>query len=211
MVKLNLQANDKQEEIILAYLQGNASEVLAEKINSGVKVEKDGKELLNKKTLSGFFKYACKKAQEQANKGATSACVHCDTVYVWAVHYFEEDSIEETLHNADGTEYKVAISKPITLEQKPVKATPKAPDGTRQYSLFDFMEEETEEKEQETVEESMETETKEIAEPKGSPVYQKYMAYQAEHSDSVVAVRLGDFYEIFGGKATFISRELGLI
>lgn len=203
MVKLNLQANDKQEEIILAYLQENASNVLAEKINNGVKIEKDGKELLNKKTLNGFFKYACKQAQEQANKGATSACVHCDTVYGWAVHYFEEDSIEETLYNPDGTEYKAVITKPVTPAQKPVKTASKAPDGTKQYSLFDFMEEDKEEEEQET-------ETKEIEKPKGNPIYQRYMAYQEEHPDAVVAFRLGDFYEIFGGKATFISRELGL-
>ena len=210
MVKLNLQANDKQEEIILAYLQENASEVLAEKINNGVEIEKNGKELLNKKTLSGFFKYACKQAQEQAPKGATGACIDNETVYGWAVHYFEEDSIEETLLNQDGTEYKAVKPKPITPVQTPVKTAPTKPKGPVQFSLFDLAEEEVKEEEQETVEEITETETKEIEEPKGSPIYQRYMAYQAEHPDAVVALRLGDFYEIFGGKATIISRELGL-
>ena len=210
MVKLNLQANAKQEEIILAYLQENASEVLAEKINNGVEIEKNGKELLNKKTLSGFFKYACKQAQEQSPKGATGACIDNETVYGWAVHYFEEDSIEETLYNPDGTEYNAAKPKPITTVQTPIKTASKKPEGPVQFSLFDLAEENEQEEEQETVEENTETETKEIEKPKGSPIYQRYMAYQEEHPDAVVAMRLGDFYEIFGGKATFISRELGL-
>ena len=42
MVKLNLTAANKQEELILAYLQENASETLADKINSGTPFEKDG-------------------------------------------------------------------------------------------------------------------------------------------------------------------------
>lgn len=43
MVKLNLTAANKQEELILTYLQENASETLADKINSGTPFEKDGK------------------------------------------------------------------------------------------------------------------------------------------------------------------------
>lgn len=51
MIKLNLIAQDEQEERILAYLQENASETLADKINNGTPFEKDGKPLINKKLL----------------------------------------------------------------------------------------------------------------------------------------------------------------
>lgn len=209
-MQLNLIAERQEEKLIKQYLEENASKILAEKINNGVQIEKDGKQLINKKTLSGFMKYACNQAKEQAPKGAMSACIDHETVYGWAVHYFEEDSIEETLYNLDGTKYKAVKSKPITPVQTPVKTVPKKPEGPVQFSLFDLAEEVEQEKEQETVEEITETETKEIEKPKGSPIYQRYMAYQEEHPDAIVAFRLGDFYEIFGGKATFISRELGL-
>lgn len=40
MTNLNLTANGKPQELILAYLQENVSDVLAEKINNGVYIEK---------------------------------------------------------------------------------------------------------------------------------------------------------------------------
>lgn len=93
MIKLNLTPQNKQEELILTYLQNNASETLADKINNGTPFEKDGKPLINKKTLSGFMKYACNEARKIAEKGASSACVDDATVYGWAIHFFEEESI----------------------------------------------------------------------------------------------------------------------
>ena len=90
-MELNLTAQNKQEELALKYLQNNASDVLANKINNGTPFEKDGKPLLNKKTLAGFMKFACDEAKKQAEKGAHSACIDDDVVYGWAVHYFEED------------------------------------------------------------------------------------------------------------------------
>ena len=74
-MKLNLKANTPSEQKILEYLQNNASETLANKINNGTPFEKDGKPLLNKKTLSGFMKYACDEARKLAEKGANSACI----------------------------------------------------------------------------------------------------------------------------------------
>ena len=88
-MELNLTAQNKQEELILNYLQNNASETLADKINNGTSFEKDGKPLLNKKTLAGFMKYACDEARKLAEKGANSACIDVQTVYGWAIHYFE--------------------------------------------------------------------------------------------------------------------------
>ena len=107
-MKLNLETKTKEQELVKAYLENNANEVLAEKINSGVRIEKDGKMLINKKTLDGFMKYASDEARKLASKGANSACVEDKVVYGWAIHYFEEDSIVETFYNEDGTEYKRA-------------------------------------------------------------------------------------------------------
>lgn len=74
-MKLNLETKNKEQELIKAYLEENASETLAEKINNGVPAEKDGKRLINRKTLDGFMKYACDEARKQAEKGTNSACI----------------------------------------------------------------------------------------------------------------------------------------
>ena len=140
MTKLNLEATSREQEIVKTYLEENASETLAEKINNGTPIEKDGKHLINRKTLDGFMRYACDEARKLAAKGASSACVEDKVVFGWAIHYFEEDSIEGTLYNADGTEYKpvrTPASKPTTT----VKAVAK-PQPAPQMTLFDFMEKE---------------------------------------------------------------------
>ena len=135
-MKLNLEAKTQAEQKIKAYLEANASEILAQKINHGVRIQKDGKTLLNKKTLAGFLKYACDEAKKQAEKGAQSACIEDSVVYGWAVHYFEEDSIEGTLYNEDGTAYKAPMSKPASVSTKyePPKPKPKP-----QMSIFDMV------------------------------------------------------------------------
>ena len=142
-MKLNLQATTKEEQKVKAYLEQNASEVLAEKIDNGVRVQKDGKTLLNKKTLAGFLKFACDEAKKQAEKGASSACIDDDTVYGWSVHYFEEDSIEGTLYNEDGTEYKAPMPK-VTAKAPAVKTQPK-PQPKPQMSMFDLLDAKPEE------------------------------------------------------------------
>ena len=142
-MKLNLQAVTKEERKVKAYLEANASEVLAEKINNGVRIQKDGKTLLNKKTLADFLKFACGEAKKQAEKGASSACIDDDTVYGWAVHYFEEDSVEGTLFNEDGTEYKAPMPK-VTAKASTVKPQPK-PQPKPQMSMFDLLDAKPEE------------------------------------------------------------------
>ena len=142
-MKLNLQATTKEEQKVKAYLEANASEVLAEKINNGVRIQKDGKTLINKKTLAGFMKFACDEAKKQAEKGAQSACINDETVYGWAVHYFEEDSIEGTLYNEDGTEYKAPMPK-VTTKVPTVKPQPK-PQPKPQMSMFDLLDAKPEE------------------------------------------------------------------
>ena len=142
-MKLNLDAKTNEERKVKAYLEANASEILADKINNGVRIQKDGKTLLNKKTLAGFMKFACDEAKKQAEKGAQSACIDDAVVYGWAVHYFEEDSIEGTLYNEDGTEHK---KQPVVATKAPtVKYTPPKPQPKPQMSMFDLLDAKPEE------------------------------------------------------------------
>ena len=136
MTNLNLTANGKPQELILAYLQENVSGELAEKINNGVHIEKDGKRLVNKKDLDGFMRFASDEAKKLAEKNARSACVEDKIVYGWAIHYFEENSIEGTLYNEDGTEYK-PVAK--TAPKAEVKKVEKPKPTTQQASLWDMI------------------------------------------------------------------------
>ena len=137
-MKLNLDAKTNEERKVKAYLEANASEILAEKINNGTVIEKDGITLKNKKTLDGFMKYASDEARKLAEKSANSACVEDEVVFGWAVHYFEEDSIEGTLFNEDGTEYKKQPG--ATAKAPTVKYTPPKPQPKPQMSMFDMFE-----------------------------------------------------------------------
>jgi hypothetical protein len=154
---LNLTATTTEEKVLLEYLEHNASEVLADKINNGVPVEKDGKKLISKKTLAGFMKYATEEARKQAAKGATSACLHSDIVFGWLIHYFEEDSILGTLYNEDGTEYKApkpapkVTSKPSATAEAPVVPAPKPQPKAGQMSMFDLFDKPETEVEETTV------------------------------------------------------------
>lgn len=220
MIELNLTANNKQEELIKAYLQENVTQALADKINNGTPFSKDGKPLINKKSLSGFMKYACDEAKKLAEKGATSACIDSDTVFGWAVHYFEEKEIEGTLYTIDGEEYKPApkVTKPVS---KPVIKKPEPEE--KQFSIFDMANEtkETDDElpSQEEIDEIMteiaeeEQKTEEppaLVKPKGNSLYQQYTEIQSKYPGYVVAYRLGDFYEVFGQNAVNVSNELGL-
>ena len=135
MIKLNLQANDTAEERVKTYLEENASEDLARKINEGVVIEKDGKTLRSKKTLRGFIRYATEEAKKTAEKGATGAFVDDNTVFGWAVHYFEEDALEGELFNEDGTPYEKPRPKVETKPYTPPAPKPKEP------TLLDLIEE----------------------------------------------------------------------
>ena len=219
-MELNLTAQNKQEELVLKYLQDNASETLADKINNGTPFEKDGKPLLNKKTLAGFMKYACDEARKLAEKGANSTFIDDQTVYGWAIHYFEEESIEGTLYTIDGAEYKPTVKR---VESNAVKAKPEPKkQESVQFSFFDSLAEQ-EVKEHKTDNSSVDTEENEVIEQNGNDeqtsvvsntpngtFFEKYQALQQQNPAYVIAYRLGDFYEILGDKAVTIAREIDL-
>ena len=217
-MQLNLETKSKEQELVKAYLEENASEILAEKINNGTPFEKDGKTFINKKTLDGFMKYASDEARKLASKGANSACVEDKVVFGWAVNYFEEDSIEGTLYNEDGSEYKTQPKQ--TAKAPTVKAQPK-PQPKPQMSMFDLMGEDLESKPeddedtmpsdeeiQEIMAEIAEEEKAKQQKPTTSPVYRKYLEVQNRYPQAIIAMRLGDFYEVFGKNAEILANEL---
>ena len=216
-MELNLKANTPAEQRILEYLQNTASETLAEKINNGTPFEKDGESLINKKTLAGFMKYACDEARKLAEKGANSACIEDSTVYGWAVHYFEEESIEGSLYTIDGEEYKPAV-KAENAQKSTYTPTSAPKQQNQQASLFDIISQENNvadttkheqpviQKKEESLKETPKTETKQTL----SPVYTEYKTLKEKYSDYVIAYRLGDFYEILGKDAVTIASELDL-
>ena len=118
MPKLDLYATTKPQELIKEYLEKTASDVLADKINNGAVILKDGQTLVNKKTLAGFMNYATSEAQKIAEKGSRCACIQDDVVFGWAIHYFEEDSIEENLFNLDGSKYSKVVEMPKKKAEK---------------------------------------------------------------------------------------------
>lgn len=137
MTELNLATKGDDQIAVLNYLQQNATDVLADKVNNGVQIVKDGVTLINKKTLDGFFRHATEEARKLVAKDAGCACVLDRVVFGWAIHYFEEDEIEGTLYNLDGTEYKTV--KPMatpTVTTKSVITKPKKNEG--QLSIFDM-------------------------------------------------------------------------
>lgn len=218
MKQLNLEAKTKEQQRIKAYLKENASDILAGKINNGVLIKKDGKILLNRKTMDSFMSFAAEEARKQAEKGARYAMVEDDVVFGWAVHYFEEDSIEGTIFNEDGSEYK---TQPKPAAKAPmVKAQPK-PQPKPQMSMFDFMGEDLEgkpEDDEDTMpsDEEIQEIMAEIAEEdkkkqaSTSPVYRKYLDVQDRYPQAIIAMRLGDFYEVFGKNAEVLANELPL-
>ena len=134
-MKINLTANNANEQRVLDYLEANASDVLAEKINGG------------NKTLNGFFAYARGEAQKLAVNGC--ACVEDQTVFGWAIHYFEEDEIKEPTvakkpakvikaTKAAETPVKAQkVDKPTTRTEKTKEDENEAVSG--QMSLFDSL------------------------------------------------------------------------
>lgn len=241
MIELNLTTNSREHELIKKYLEENVSQMLAEKINNGIPIEKDGKTLICKKNLDGFFSYASEEAKKLADTNARSACIEDKTVYGWAIHYFEEDSIMGALYYMDGTEYKPVPKTNTKTPAAPVKLIP-SQQSSCQSSLFDLMEQndmshETAE-EPESYEEldnavkgkvitedgeiidykEFDGDVNEIVEkqdaieikPTGTPLYQRYKRIQDAYPDSVILIRLGDFYETLGQHAIELASELDL-
>ena len=86
-IEIKLEAKNATERQILDFLTENASEALAEKINGGTK------------TLAGAWKYV--EGQARKHLGGKSGGVDDATVFGWAVHFFEEGSVQAATDEAD--------------------------------------------------------------------------------------------------------------
>lgn len=187
MTKLNLTAKGDDQIAVLNYLQQNATDLLADKINNGVQIVKDGVTLINKKTLDGFFRYATEEARKLVAQNARCACVLDRVVFGWAIHYFEEDEIEGTLYNLDGTEYKTAV-KPVTtpkITTKPVVTKPKKNEG--QLSIFDMTlpDDEPDDTDEDVCDDTEDLyEVQVVCEPTNQPTSQQVSTPTITHNDT---------------------------
>ena len=145
MARLNLEAKNPAQELILQYLEQNASESLAERINQG------------NHTLQECFDYIRNEARKRAVNGV--AAIEDRQVYSWAIHYFEENGNPGDAPADDApTAYNVTGPKPVRIvreaktdaqkteapkpeqpkkEPKPKKADAEQING--QTSIFDFL------------------------------------------------------------------------
>ena len=114
------------QRVVAEYVDANASDVLVEKINQG------------KKSMADCWSYIFKVAKQEAC-GSKSLCVDDQTVYGWAMHYFEEDDIAVE---------KITFNPPVKTEvkeKKKVAAVPKAEhkkpkeENPAQMTIFDLM------------------------------------------------------------------------
>ena len=112
MARLNLEAKNQPQALILAYLEQNASESLAERINQG------------NHTLQDCFDYIRNEARKQAVNNV--AAIEDRQVYGWAVHYFEEDGNPGDAPKVETpTAYNVTGPKPVRIVREAKKEDPK--------------------------------------------------------------------------------------
>ncbi len=240
MKRLKLTAVGPEMERLKAYLEENASDELAEKIENGTPYEQDGVQLINRKDLPDCMAYITKQAEEMAKKkqqtGAVALCVDGAVIIEWLMHYFEEDDIVGVLYNLDGTQYKPTpktIPKPTIPTAIPTYTPPPKP-ASPQQSMFDLFDmsgkqenEETpavadEQPKEEPVVEGAPIEEEAIEEPAPvvestssrknsvSGLFTQYLDYKDCYPDTIVAMRIGDFYEIFGDDAVTVANRLEL-
>ena len=214
MNKLNLTANGTDQKILLQHLTPLVSDALAEKINNGVKITKDGKELLSKKTLDTFMEYLIDEIDKmkiaKKYKRANVAGMEGEEIIQHAIHYFEEDSIHGKLFNLDGTEYKQPKpAKKYSSVQVVAASTPPTPKPKPQLSIFDLVSDNTEQATAITPKPVV-VDLPNPEQKKGSPMYQHYSAVKEQYKDSIVFYRLGDFYEMFANDAITVATALDL-
>ena len=99
MARLKLKAEGKNQELVLAYLEENASDDLAEKINLG------------NRSIADCWRFIVGKARSRATAsgGGTCAMISDDEVFGWAIHFFEET--QEALKKESDAEASAAAKR----------------------------------------------------------------------------------------------------
>ena len=117
----------REERIIAEYIDEEASDALVEKINTG------------KKGIKDCWSFIFKQAKAKAKGGSSIAITH-EEVFGWAMHYFEEDSIEKG--KTDNHVKAVISEKPKAAVPKTIKKEePKKKEDMLpgQMTIFDLM------------------------------------------------------------------------
>ena len=101
-MQITLEAKTRCEELMLKYIQENATEDLCARINAG------------SKTLAQCWNYITSEARKLAEHGC--ACIEDSTVFGWGMHFFEEDEIS-------GEAYAKAKGAKVVMSQNPKSET----------------------------------------------------------------------------------------
>ena len=145
-----------EEHIIAIHLKELISDSTAKKIINGVPVQKDGKTLINKKSIKTFLTYLAdemyKLATEQRHKQPkngkknwTALAKDGNFIIERALAYFDDDTIHGELYEENGKLYKAAPAETPKNVVRTVQATTVTrkpePPKPQQFTLFNFLEE----------------------------------------------------------------------
>lgn len=140
MARLNKTADGKNQQLILEYLENNASDVLVEKINTGTR------------SIADCWRFITGKARSRAVSGSgngSCAVISDEEVFGWAVHFFEESS--EDLKKEDEAEAKAAAARRAEQDkqrkQREAEAQRKAAEEEKRRQLAEEAERKRKEKE----------------------------------------------------------------
>ena len=126
--RTGLTANGRNQELILAYIEQNASNVLIEKIKA------------SRKTLGQCMSFIINQARKKAMNGC--AMVEDKEVFGWAMHFFEEDSIKASEIQAPAAKIVTqgTVKKPEPVKKETVKKEPVKTEQLKgQMNIFDFL------------------------------------------------------------------------
>lgn len=131
-MELDLKAKTATEKRVLQYLQDNASEMLALKINTG------------DKTIKGAMNYATDQARKISAGGSTCVCIEDEVVFGWIIHFFEEDSIAEERQVRGpkvptGVKVKTKTQDDLPKKVEKVEAPKPPPKPDLQTSMFEAL------------------------------------------------------------------------
>ena len=71
-MRIQLEVKNEVDQVVLDYLEANASDELVAKINNGTPTEKDGVQLINKKTFGGFWDFIYDELQKMERTTCTT-------------------------------------------------------------------------------------------------------------------------------------------
>lgn len=125
-MRTNLNTTDPAKQLVIDYLEENASDVLVEKINRC------------KKTIDNCWVFITDSARKRATNGC--AAISDSEVFGWAVHYFEEEgNVKVSSASTPVKTVKVVAEK---KKPEPKKEEPKVKKDEMlpgQMTIFDLM------------------------------------------------------------------------